>query len=168
MVCLKRFLSVSGLLAAIVPTLLATLFCCTSCGKKEFLNKEIPSEGRCLVDAEIVEVDKNGAESSKTLLRSAPNALRSTRPPFLDTEKGRIWGLGFFKENVMTSVRVQVKSGYKCKGTYFRYTTGYDEREFPKSLSPNTLRRSKTFHVTGNITVVAVIEKEEGVEVVIE
>lgn len=168
MACFNRFLSVSGLLSVVALVLLATLFCCTSCNKKELPDQEVPAEGRCLVDAEIVEVDKNGVELSKTFLRSDATSLRADHPDKIVTEKGGIFGLGWFPANATTTITVGSYPGYKYKGMYFRYSSGYDEKKFPKSPSHLWALPRKRIPVVGNITVIAVIEKEDGVEVVIE
>lgn len=168
MACFNRFLPVSGLLSVVALALLATLFCCTSCNKKELPNNETPEEGRYLVDAEIVEVDKQGVVLSKTSLRSDASSLRASHPTYVETAKGKITGLGFFNANASTVISVFAKSGYKYKGMYFRFTSGYNKSTYPTDsshlLSPNV----KTVTVAGNLTVIAVFEKDDGVEVVIE
>lgn len=168
MACYKRFLSVQGLLTVATLTLLALLLCCTSCNKKELLNKEHPSNGDYLVDAEIVLVNKDGEVLSKTLLRSDASSLRATPETSKESEKGKITGLGFFESGKSTVIRVTANSGYKYKGMYFRYTTGYDTSSFPKTSSTLLSAPTKSVTVKGNLTVVAVFEKDDGVEVIIE
>lgn len=146
--------------------LLTTIFI-TGCNNEQPVDKS-ESDTRYRVDACVEVVDKDGDVVSSTDLRSSFVDLRASVPGKVETDKGVITGLGYFDSGRVTTVSVTAKQGYKYKGMYFRYSSSYDARSYPKSVSSALSASSKSITVVGNITVVALFEKDDSFDVVIE
>lgn len=132
------------------------------------------------VEGEIVVVDKNGKEISRTpssTLKSFSTTLRGASEGYVETEKGKITGLGMYPVGYAPNIQVTEvnPAKYTYKGMYFTSVpTDWVSTHNPFSYynSPNNLLVIKNFQftITSGVTSIKVIAifEESGTGFIIE
>lgn len=136
-----------------------------------------PEMPQTVVEGEIVIVDKNGKEISRTPSNlQGFSSLRGAKEGYVETEKGKITGLGVFPIGYTATIQViEVNPAkYKFKGMYFTSvpTTWVSTHAPFSSYGPNTLCSFATIKIpissgVTSIKVIAIFE-ESGTSFVIE
>lgn len=90
----------------------------TACDKHDTAPEDPIQTGKTVIDGEILVVDKNGKEISRT---SYGTTLKGVKEGYVETEKGKIEGLGVYPVEHTVNIKVTGTNPakYAYKGMYF-------------------------------------------------
>lgn len=163
-----QIMLMNRMMKRVMWTLSALLLCLCATSCKTKVCEECEPDGKYKVDAEILVVRKDGTIVSTTKLRGDTSSIRANASSVVETTKGKITGLGYFDANAVTTISVSANKGYAYKGMYFRYNSGYNATAYPTSSRSALKSSTKSVTVTGNLTVIALFEVDDSMDIIIE